>query len=72
MDQSGRLPLHVAIMHRASQEVVEALVDAHTEAIPVMDHGGKIPVDYAIDVFGKDHAVVTLLNNILLILGSKQ
>ena len=43
----GELPLHCALLRRASAEVVAALLAAHPEGAAVADNCGALPLHYA-------------------------
>ena len=47
-DENGRLPIHYAIKHHASMEVIDFLLEEHPLSLTVCDVRGYSPVDVAV------------------------
>lgn len=59
-DRKGRLPLHIAIKHRASLKVVKALLAKYPDGAKKKDGGGKLPLHVALGWRNEEQNVESL------------
>eukprot|EP00980_Cylindrotheca_fusiformis_P003287 scaffold743_cov117-Cylindrotheca_fusiformis.AAC.6 len=58
----GRLPLHLAVKHGASIDVIMLLLFAYPKASTILDRTGQTPMDYAQKLSSSSREIVNLLS----------